>query len=97
MEEVPRNSPLFYSPYKVLQRIGPVAYKLELPMKARIHPVLHVSQLKKRLGREELCFEQILEIKLILERRMVNREGRAITEVLVKWKKFLVEEASWEV
>lgn len=43
-------SPRFYGPFKILQRNGPVAYKLELPTRSRIHPVFHVSVLKKKLG-----------------------------------------------
>ena len=38
--------------------------------------------------------EQILEPELILDRRMVNRERRAVTVVLVKWGHLLVEEGS---
>uniref|UniRef100_A0A2N9ELF8 Integrase catalytic domain-containing protein n=1 Tax=Fagus sylvatica TaxID=28930 RepID=A0A2N9ELF8_FAGSY len=39
-------SPKFYEPYKVIQRVGMVAYKLELSEGACIHPVFHVSFLK---------------------------------------------------
>jgi hypothetical protein len=38
--------PRFYSPYKVLRRVGKVAYLLELPRDYSLHLVFHVSQLK---------------------------------------------------
>lgn len=37
-------TPRFYGPFKILDRIGHVVYKLELPNSARIHDVFHVSQ-----------------------------------------------------
>jgi hypothetical protein len=39
--------PKYYGPYKVFQRIGSMAYKLELPPSSCVHPVFHVSCLKK--------------------------------------------------
>ena len=37
-------APWFVGPYKIVSRIGKLAYKLELPPNlARVHPVFHVS------------------------------------------------------
>ena len=47
-------SPNYYGPYKVLQKIGTMAYKLELPASSRLHTGFDVSCLKKVIGNKIL-------------------------------------------
>ena len=64
-------SPKYYGPYKVLQNIGTMAYKLELPSSSWVHLVFHASCLKKVIG-DKLPVQTIFpeldeEGKIILE------------------------------
>jgi hypothetical protein len=81
----------------VLEKVGAVAYKLELPEDTKIHPVFHVSCLKAKLGQSITPLQKIPpadslgnlapEPAEILETRTVKkRRLPAVTEVLVQWK-----------
>ena len=44
-------NPRYIGPFRIIERIGPVAYRLKLPLKmGRIHNVFHVSMLRKYLS-----------------------------------------------
>lgn len=99
-------SPRYFGPYKVLDKVGHVAYMLDLPAGTSIHNVFHVSQLKKCVNPTPSSitpvpasypkFQQPAEPESILERKMVKRAGQATTRVLVKWKNLPEAAATWE-
>ncbi|CAI5671393.1 unnamed protein product [Oreochromis niloticus] len=47
--ESKKLTPRFVGPYEVTARLNPVAYRLRLPPAMKVHPVFHVSQLKRRV------------------------------------------------
>ena len=50
--KINKSTPKYYGPYKVLQRIGSMVYKLEIPPPSQVNPISHVSYLKKAIGDE---------------------------------------------
>ncbi|WVZ95473.1 hypothetical protein U9M48_041234 [Paspalum notatum var. saurae] len=93
----------FFGPYQILARVGKVAYKLQLPSSALIHPVFHVSQLKKAVGTGHTAsvtlpdpsFEWSVPIK-ILDRRSVTQGVDSVLQVLVQWSHMPESLATWE-
>ncbi|TYK14722.1 Transposon Ty3-G Gag-Pol polyprotein [Cucumis melo var. makuwa] len=51
-------APRFYGPYKIIEEIGAVAYRLDLLPEAAIHNVFHISQLKPKLGTQQVVQHQ---------------------------------------
>jgi hypothetical protein len=99
-------APKYYGLYNVLQRIGSMDYKLELPPSSRVHPIFHVSFLKKVINNKipvqtilpEMNEEEkiIPEPEIIVETRTKKLINRSIIEYLIKWKNLPVKEATWE-
>ena len=83
-----------------------MAYKLELPASSRVHPIFHVSCLKKFIGDKLLVQKIFLELdeegKIILEPEVVTEtrtrhlRNRSISEYLIKWKNLSAEYSTWE-
>lgn len=102
----PKLSPRYFGPFKVIARVGAVAYRLELPPTSRIHPVFHVSLLKKAVGDAivnstlpaslEVTEDSVWEPEAVLDQRTVVRHGTSISQVLIHWKNKPIEEATWE-
>lgn len=96
----------YYGPYRVLERVGKLAYKLELPAGSKIHPVFHVSLLKKHIGdiihvSDSLPLlsddgDVIMEPAEILDTRWIRNGSRTVQESLVLWKHLPQEDATWE-
>uniref|UniRef100_A0A0A9A0M3 Integrase catalytic domain-containing protein n=1 Tax=Arundo donax TaxID=35708 RepID=A0A0A9A0M3_ARUDO len=96
----------YYGPFRVLQRIGQVAYKLLLPTGCAMHPVFHVSQLKKHIGPKVVPQEGLPltdsegNIKMapmaILERRLIPRNNEPVVQWLIQWVNLPPAAATWE-
>ncbi|GMI66048.1 hypothetical protein HRI_000274100 [Hibiscus trionum] len=101
-------SPRYIGPYEVVERVGPVAYRLRLPQELeKIHDVFHVSMLRKYRSdpshvmpveevelNPDLTYDE--EPVKVLDSDSKVLRGKTIELVKVLWKHRGVEEATWE-
>ena len=97
-------SPRFYGPYQILARVGIVTYRLDFPVGSCIHNVFHVSLVRKHLGATPIASPHLPptfddstvmpQPEAVLDRRVIHKgKYRQKTEVLIKWKGALIEDA----
>ena len=101
--------PRYIGPYKILERIGNVAYKLELPEEMRaIHDVFHVSQLRRWVHDEGTILKSPenvqIDPRMIYEKKPVGIVAKEIKKLrnkeirLVKMQWSLdPNDCTWEV
>ncbi|GKC89166.1 reverse transcriptase [Tanacetum coccineum] len=91
----------------IIKKVGKVAYKLQLPTSSQIHPVFHVSQLKKYKGPTPMVLGQLPTLStkgliieepfVVLDRRMAKKGNVAAVYVLIQWVNGTPSDATWEL
>ncbi|GKA82149.1 putative reverse transcriptase domain-containing protein, partial [Tanacetum coccineum] len=101
-------NPRYVGPFKVLEKVGAVAYKLELPQElSRVHNTFHVSNLKKCYADKPLAIsldglyiddklQFIEELVEIMDREVKRLKQSRIPIVKVRWNSRRGPEFTWE-
>jgi hypothetical protein len=97
--------PKWVGPFEVLEKLGKVAYKLQLPANIKIHPVFHVSLLKPHMsdGRVQPPPPAIetddglfFEVEAVLDHRDRKYGRKKRREYLIKWSGYDPLHNTWE-
>lgn len=93
----------YFGPFQILERVGEVAYKLELPASSRVHLVFHVSQLRPCLGSKQQVSPQLPQTDAyfqvpvrVLQRHVKQRGLKTVAQGLVQWSGVGEEAATWK-
>jgi len=93
----------FVGPYKVKGVVSSNVIELELPKSIKIHPVVNISQVclyKPQIeGQKKIPLKLVIiegeeefKVKKILNKRVVREKKK----FLVRWKRYIAEEDTWE-
>lgn len=97
----------YLGPYSITQVISDVAYKLDLPIRFRIHPVFHISKLKRYVETNKFPDRKQVDrpapvmkldgkdawyVERIINKRIRNKQ----VQYLVKWENYPEWESTWE-
>jgi ribosomal protein L21E len=93
----------FFGPFHILERVGQVAYKLDLPSESKVHPVFHVSHLKPCIHPGTQVSPHLpspadtYQVPLrVLQSRIRQRGTRTVAQDLVQWSHLPASDATWE-
>ncbi|KAD6455061.1 hypothetical protein E3N88_09767 [Mikania micrantha] len=101
-------SPRFIGPFRIMARVGKVAYRLDLPDElSGIHPTFHVSHLRKCLA-DDVAYVPLNDIEVeerlnyieepvaIVDTKEKQLRNKVIRQVKIQWKHRKEYEATWE-
>jgi hypothetical protein len=108
MRACAKLEPQYCGPFEILDRVGPVAYRIALPPTVKGHNSFHVSLLKKYVHdsnhiivrsviQVEPKREFLLEPQCILHRKETSVTNITISQVKMQWKHFGPDESMWKM
>ena len=96
----------YFGPFQIIERVGPVAYKLLLPSTAKIHPVFHASQLKLCRGDHIHPYvplpittddsSPVIKPTAILKSRVAIKGSQQVQQHLIQWEGMDESQSTWE-
>ena len=103
---ISKLNPKYYGPFPIIAKVGPIAYRLQLPDHITIHPIFRVSLLKKTIGSWDIANVELppmlddylvkVEPLAIFDKRVIYKDAIPLTQVLVRWSHLHLDHTTWE-
>ena len=98
--------PKYFGPFQITAKVGHSAYRLQLLDGVGIHPIFHVSLLKKSIGPHKVVSVELPNLEkeslgesepmAIVDRRVIYQGSLPLIQVQVQWNNRLPDDTTWE-